>query len=74
MNVRHPDPGRAGVVTFEQLAVGSLLAADRFGLDAVVPDGVRLPAAYDPESGQLWTRSLEAWLPVDLLGRGYLAR
>ncbi|MCD9624714.1 hypothetical protein [Rhabdothermincola salaria] len=67
------DPGRAGIITFDRLAVGSLLVADTLRLDAVVPEGVRLPVEYDPESGQLWTRSLEAWLPVDLLGRSYFA-
>lgn len=67
------DPGRAGIITFDRLAVGSLLVAHKLGLDAVVPDSIRLPAEYDPESGQLWTRSLDAWLPVDLLGRAYFA-
>jgi hypothetical protein len=66
-------PGRAGIITFDWLAVGSLLAAGQLGLDAVVPESIQLPAEHDPESGQLWTRSLEAWLPVDLLGRSYFA-
>ena len=67
------DPGRAGIITFDRLAGSSLLVADKLGLDAAVPESVRLPAEYDPESGQLWTRSLQAWLPVDLLGRSYFA-
>lgn len=60
---------RAGVITFQSLAVGSLLAMSHAGLDAGVPAGVELPSTFDTESGQLWTRSLEAWLPVDLFGR-----
>jgi hypothetical protein len=65
--------GRAGVITFTDLAVGGIMASRLGGLDgAAVPASVQLPTDYDAESGQLWTRSLEAWLPVDLLGRAYL--
>jgi len=65
--------GRAGVITFAPLAFGSVAAACLGGLDAAVPAGADLPREYDPESGQLWTRSLEAWVPVDLFGRTFLA-
>ena len=64
--------GRAGVITFSALAFPGVMAARQGGLDAAVPVGAVLPTEYDPESGQLWTRSLEAWLPVDLFGRAIL--
>jgi hypothetical protein len=65
--------GIAGIITFDALAVGGVTAMRAAGVPAAVPAGCRLPDAYDPESGQLWTRSLEAWLPVDLFGRCLLA-
>lgn len=64
--------GRAGVITFSALAFPGVMAARQGGLDAAVPEGAVLPTEYDRESGQLWTRSLEAWLPVDLFGRAIL--
>lgn len=66
------DVGQAGVITFAELAFGGCLVAQRGGLVAAIPSGTELPEEYDAESGQLWTRSLEAWLPVDLLGRIFL--
>ena len=65
-------PGRAGVLCQADHAVRCVLTARRAGLTADVPEGVELPSGYDPESGQAWTRSREAWLPVDLLGRSLL--
>lgn len=67
------DPGTAGVLCFADHAVRCLRTAEAAGLDAAVPEGVELPADYDLESGQTWTRSREAWVPVDLLGRSVLA-
>jgi hypothetical protein len=67
------DPGRAGVLCFADHAVRCLRTAEAAGLDAAVPEGVELPATYDAESGQTWTRSRQAWVPVDLLGRAALA-
>jgi hypothetical protein len=68
------DVGRAGVLCIPDFAVGCLVSARRAGLQADVPAGVEVPSDYDPESGQLWTRSREAWLPIELLGRTYLMR
>lgn len=67
------DPGHAGVLCFADHAVRCILNAESVGLTADVPEGVDLPADYDPESGQAWTRSREAYLPTDLLGRVVLA-
>lgn len=61
--------GQAGVLCFADHAVRCLLTAEAAGMTAGVPAGVELPDEYDPESGQAWTRSREAWIPVDLLGR-----
>jgi hypothetical protein len=68
------DPGHAGVLCFADHAVRCLLTARAAGLTADVPEGVDLPSEYDPESGQAWTRNRSAWVPIDLLGRGALAR
>lgn len=61
--------GHAGVLCFAEHAVRCLMTARAAGMTADVPAGVELPATYDPESGQPWTRNREAWIPVDLLGR-----
>ncbi len=66
------DPGHAGVLCFADHAVRCLMTAEAADLDAAVPEGVALPTDYDPESGQTWTRSVETWIPVDLLGRTIL--
>lgn len=64
--------GHAGVLCFEDHAVGCLLAAGKGGLEADVPTGVTLPSDYDDQPGQLWTRSAADWFPVDILGRAFL--
>lgn len=66
------DVGHAGVLCFEDHVVGCLLAARKGGLEADVPTGVTLPSDYDDQSGQLWTRSVADWFPVDILGRAFL--
>jgi hypothetical protein len=68
------DMGTAGVVCVADMAATCLLSMDRLDVPAVVPAGVELPDEYDPLSGQLWTRDVLSWIPVDLLGRGFLAR
>lgn len=65
--------GHAGVLCHADHAVRCLLTARARGLTADVPDGVVLPTAYEPESGQEWTSSRVAFIPVDLLGRTVLA-
>jgi len=66
--------GHAGVLGFSDHAVRCLLTARAVGMTADLPDGVDLPSEYDPESGQVWTRSRDTWIPVDLLGRSLLAQ
>ena len=66
-------PGHAGVLCHADHAVRCLMTARAAGLTADVPEGVDLPTAFDPESGQAWTRSRAAWVPVDLLGRSLFA-
>jgi hypothetical protein len=68
------DVGHAGVLCIPDFAVGCLVSARRAGIAADVPEGIDIPDDYDPDSGQLWTRSREAWLPIELLGRTYLMR
>jgi hypothetical protein len=62
--------GTVGIVGFSDHAVRCVLTARKAGMtDAAVPKGMRLPAVYDPESSQSWTRTRGAYLPTDLLGR-----
>jgi len=61
--------GRAGVLGHADHAGRCLMAARGAGLSAAVPEGVDLPADYDPESGQPWTRSRTNFVPVDLMVR-----
>lgn len=68
------DVGHAGVLCVPDFEVACLLSARRAGLHADAPEAVEVPADYDPDSGQLWTRSRTAWLPIELLGRTFLAR
>lgn len=65
--------GHAGVLCFADHAVRCLMTARAGGMTADVPAGLELPAAYDTESGQPWTRNRDAWIPVDLLGRTAIA-
>lgn len=66
--------GQAGLLAHADHAVRCLTTAAAAGLDAAVPKGVNLPAEYDAESGQPWTRSRVSYLPADLLARSYSAR
>ncbi|MEZ5246934.1 MAG: hypothetical protein R2707_17710 [Acidimicrobiales bacterium] len=65
--------GFAGVIGHADHARRCVLTATAAGLDAAVPDGIRLPPDYDPESGQPWTRSRVDFIPVDLLARSLTA-
>ncbi len=65
--------GYAGVIGFADHVVRCVMTARAVGLHAGVPGGVVLPSRYDPESGQPWTRSRQAYIPPDLLGRAWLA-
>jgi hypothetical protein len=67
--------GHAGILCVKDMAVTCELSARATGLHAAdVPAGVTLPSSYDPDSGQLWTRSMAAWIPIDLFGRTLLPK
>lgn len=63
------EPGSVGVVAHADHAGRCLLTAAAAGLDAVVPAGIVLPADYDSQSDQPWTRARDAFIPVDLMAR-----
>jgi hypothetical protein len=58
-----------GVLGFADHAVRCVLTTEAAGLHGGVPEGVTLPATYDPESGQPWTRDRASYLKTDLIGR-----
>lgn len=62
-------PGRVGVIAHADHAGRCLLTAAAAGIDAVVPEGIVLPADYDERSDQPWTRARDAFIPVDLMAR-----
>jgi hypothetical protein len=61
--------GRIGVICFADHQGRCLLTARAAGLDATAIEGVELPATYDPESGQPWTRDRVAYLSGDVMAR-----
>lgn len=61
--------GTVGVVGFADHVVRCVATAAASGMDAVVVEGVDLPADYDPESGQEWTRDRVTYLITDLASR-----
>lgn len=64
------DLGQVGVIAFQDHAVRCVLTSRAAGMaDAAVPEGVDLPSAYDPQSGQEWTREQQTYLLTDLQGR-----
>jgi len=63
------DLGTVGVIGFADHVVRCVLTAKAAGMTAAVPKGVTLPSAYDPESGQAWTRDRKSYLATDLVGR-----
>jgi len=64
------DLGQVGVIGFQDHAVRCVLTSRAAGMtDAAVPEGVDLPSAYDPQSGQEWTRDRQTYLLTDLQGR-----
>jgi hypothetical protein len=46
------------------------MQAKKLGIPSVIP--ANLPDRFDPESGQLWTRSLGMWLPREIIGSFWL--
>lgn len=64
------DLGQVGVIAFQDHAVRCTLVSQAAGMDgAAVPESVDLPSAYDPQSGQEWTRDQLTYLTTDLQGR-----
>lgn len=64
------DLGQVGVIGFQDHAVRCVLVSEAAGMaGAAVPEGVDLPSAYDPQSGQEWTRDQQTYLLTDLQGR-----
>jgi len=61
--------GTVGVVCFADHAGRCLLTTQKAGLTAGIPKGITLPATYDPQSGQPWTRDRKSYLQTDLVGR-----
>lgn len=62
--------GTVGMVCHADHLVRCIMTAEGSGMTTVVPvDGIELPTAYDPESGQEWTRDRTTYLSVDLSGR-----
>lgn len=58
-----------GVVAHNDHAVRCVLTVEQRGVGAAVPAGADLPTGYDVASGQEWTRSRAAFVPVDLFAR-----
>jgi hypothetical protein len=61
--------GSVGVLAHRDHAVRCVDTARRAGMTAAVPAGVELPVAYDPESGQPWTRDRGTYVLTDLKAR-----
>jgi hypothetical protein len=69
---RHRDPasfGVVGIVAFADHMARCVTTARRLGFDAYAPEGVAMPAEYDPLSGQAWCRDRLAYLLHDLMIR-----
>lgn len=62
-------PGRASVVGFRDHHKRCVLTCRANALVAHAPGGVAMPKDYDPESGQVWTRSRPVYLTVDMAGQ-----
>jgi hypothetical protein len=61
--------GTVGVLCFQDHAARCVSTARAAGMDAAVPEGIRLPSTYDPGSGQPWTRDRVAYVTQDLAAR-----
>jgi len=69
--------GTAGVIGHHDHVGRCALTVDSHastsGVTAYAPRGIAMPADYDPDSGQVWTRSAELYLIADELDRLGLA-
>jgi hypothetical protein len=61
--------GRVAVIAFRDHAARSVMTAERAGMTAAAPAGMELPADYDGESTQPWTRDRATFVSTDLAGR-----
>jgi hypothetical protein len=61
--------GKVAVVGFADHIKRCVDTSRRAGMDAAAPAGVELPATYDAQSGQPWTRSRLTYLVHDILCR-----
>ncbi len=69
---RRVDPaalGAVGIVAFADHMHRCVATARRLGFDAYAPEGLAMPRAYDPQSGQPWCRNRLAYLLHDLMIR-----
>ena len=61
--------GRVAIIAHRDHAWRCVEVSRAAGLDAGIAECLDLPGAYDPQSGQDWTRSREAYLLHDLMAR-----
>ena len=61
--------GVVGVVAFADHLPRCVATARRLGFDAYAPEGIAMPAEYDPLSGQSWCRSRLPYLVHDMMLR-----
>ncbi|HSU04349.1 MAG TPA: hypothetical protein VLI93_02145 [Acetobacteraceae bacterium] len=61
--------GPVGVIAFRDHLFRAVSTSRRAGFDAFAPADLRMPAEYDPGSGQRWCRSRMAYLLHDLMLR-----
>jgi hypothetical protein len=61
--------GCVGVVAFADHLYRCVATARRLGFDAHAPEGVAMPDAYDPQSGQAWCRDRLSYLLHDIMLR-----
>ncbi|HEY1795598.1 MAG TPA: hypothetical protein VGG57_05710 [Stellaceae bacterium] len=61
--------GPVAVVAFADHLYRAVMTSRRYGFDAYAPEGIAMPAAYDPQSGQPWCRSRAAYLMHDIMIR-----
>ena len=58
-----------GVVAFADHLCRAVMTSRRYGFDAYAPEGIAMPAIYDPQSGQPWCRGRAAYLMHDIMIR-----
>lgn len=66
--------GVVGVIGHKDHVKRCVLTSRARGMNAYVADGVELPVAYDPQSGQSWTRQRELYLIHDMAAQFMMLR